>query len=218
MDEQCLRSLEGTFYQRLSARTDGTVSFRVGDGTSYRGSRGEVFVNGEKVNPDSFLFQNIKNKSVKIIPLLAGGVTTVSVAIVAALGAEGALLVAVLEFVVSAVISMAISFGLSMLMAKLMKTDDPQAANTTSLVFGGPENVVSQGNAVPVGYGRVRVGGNVVSVSSSNVDRDIWEENKMGVFGETIVRRSPLSPSREMGGGSGSTSYKHVVEAVNGGI
>jgi len=162
-----------------------------------------IFVDGEKVNPDSFLFQNIKNKSVKIIPLLAGGVTTVSVAIVAALGAEGALLVAVLEFVVSAVISMAISFGLSMLMAKLMKTDDPQAANTTSLVFGGPENVVSQGNAVPVGYGRVRVGGNVVSVSSSNVDRDIWEENKMGVFGETIVRRSPLSPSREMGGGSG---------------
>ena len=162
-----------------------------------------IFVDGEKVNPDSFLFQNIKTKSVKIIPLLAGGVTTVSVAIVAALGAEGALLVAVLEFVVSAVISMAISFGLSMLMAKLMKTDDPQAANTTSLVFGGPENVVSQGNAVPVGYGRVRVGGNVVSVSSSNVDRDIWEENKMGVFGETIVRRSPLSPSREMGGGSG---------------
>ena len=162
-----------------------------------------IFVDGEKVDPDSFLFQNIKNKSVKIIPLLAGGVTTVSVAIVAALGAKGALLVAVLEFVVSAVISMAISFGLSMLMAKLMKTDDPQAANTTSLVFGGPENVVSQGNAVPVGYGRVRVGGNVVSVSSSNVDRDIWEENKMGVFGETIVRRSPLAPSQGMGGGSG---------------
>jgi|GEM_PF-2831852 len=162
-----------------------------------------IFVDGEKVDPDSFLFQNIKNKSVKIIPLLAGGVTTVSVAIVAALGAKGALLVAVLEFVVSAVISMAISFGLSMLMAKLMKTDDPQAANTTSLVFGGPENVVSQGNAVPVGYGRVRVGGNVVSVSSSNVDRDIWEENKMGVFGETIVRRSPLAASQGMGGGSG---------------
>jgi predicted phage tail protein len=165
-----------------------------------------IFVNGEKVNPDSFLFQNIKDKSVKIIPILAGGVTTVSAAIVAAMGIESALLVAVLEFVVSAVISMAISFGLSMLMAKLMKSDDPQAANTTSLVFGSPENVAAQGNVVPVGYGRVKAGGSVISVSSSNVDRDIWDEGLLGVGGETVVRRSPLVPSLAMGGGFAKTT------------
>jgi predicted phage tail protein len=144
-----------------------------------------IFVNGEKVNPDSFLFQNIKDKSVKIIPILAGGVTTVSAAIVAA---------------------MAISFGLSMLMAKLMKSDDPQAANTTSLVFGSPENVAAQGNVVPVGYGRVKAGGSVISVSSSNVDRDIWDEGLLGVGGETVVRRSPLVPSLAMGGGFAKTT------------
>ena len=109
---------------------------------------------------------------------------------------------------------MAISFGLSMLMAKLMKPDDPQAANTTSFLFGSPENVASQGNVVPVGYGRLKAGGNVISVSSSSVDRAIWKENKMGVFGETVVRQSPLVPSREMGGGSARTLLIKAIPKV----
>jgi|6_EtaG_2_1085325.scaffolds.fasta_scaffold02937_2 predicted phage tail protein len=170
-----------------------------------------IFVNGEKVDPDSFLFQNIKDKNVKIIPLLAGGGPIVT-AIVTAMGVEGTAAI-ILEFVISAIISMAISFGLSMLMAKLMKPDDPQAANTTSFIFGSPENVASQGNVVPVGYGRIKAGGNVISVSSSNVDRTVWDESDLGVFGETVVRRSPLVPSREIGGGSART---RLIKAIPG--
>jgi predicted phage tail protein len=173
-----------------------------------------IFVNDEKVDPDSFLFQNIKDKNVKIIPVLAGGVTTISAAIVAAIGIESAFVAMILEFVISAIISMAISFGLSMLMAKLMKPDDPQAHNTTSFVFSSPENVASQGNAVPVGYGRLKAGGMIISVSSSSVDRAIWDENKMGVFGETVVRRSPLVPSREIGGGSARTMIIRAIPGV----
>ena len=173
-----------------------------------------IFVDGEKVDPDSFLFQNIKDRSVKIIPVLAGGATTIAAAIVTAIGVESAFVAMVLEFVISAIISMAISFGLSMLMAKLMKPDDPQAANTTSFLFGSPENVAAQGNVVPVGYGRLKAGGNVISVSSSNVDRSIWNDNKMGVFGETVVRRSPLVPSREMGGGSARTLLIKAIPKV----
>ncbi len=170
-----------------------------------------IFVNGEKVDPDSFLFQNIKDKNVKIIPLLAGG-GPIATAIVTAMGVKGTAAI-ILEFVISAIISMAISFGLSMLMAKLMKPDDPQAANTTSFIFGSPENVASQGNVVPVGYGRVKAGGNVISVSSSNVDRTVWDESDLGVFGETVVRRSPLVPSREIGGGSART---RLIKAIPG--
>ncbi len=170
-----------------------------------------IFVNGEKVDPDSFLFQNIKDKNVKIIPLLAGG-GPIATAIVTAMGVKGTAAI-ILEFVISAIISMAISFGLSMLMAKLMKPDDPQAANTTSFIFGSPENVASQGNVVPVGYGRIKAGGNVISVSSSNVDRTVWDESDLGVFGETVVRRSPLVPSREIGGGSART---RLIKAIPG--
>ena len=98
---------------------------------------------------------------------------------------------------------MAISFGLSMLMAKLMKTDDPEAANTTSYVFSSPENVSQQGQVVPVGYGRAKVGSTIISVSSTNVDRQIWEDNDMSVLGglkSTFTR----SPDVKPGGGGGA--------------
>jgi predicted phage tail protein len=196
-------------FNAIEANTHKLRTYLNGRGGNYWA----IFVNDEKVDPDSFLFQNIKDKNVKIIPVLAGGVTTISAAIVAAIGVESAFLVAILEFVVSSIISMAISFGLSMLMAKLMKPDDPQAHNTTSFLFGSPENVAAQGNVVPVGYGRIKAGGNVISVSSSSVDRTVWDENDLGVFGETVVRRSPLAPSREIGGGSART---RLIKAIPG--
>ena len=196
-------------FNAIEANTHKLRTYLNGRGGNYWA----IFVNDEKVDPDSFLFQNIKDKNVKIIPVLAGGVTTISAAIVAAIGVESAFLVAILEFVVSSIISMAISFGLSMLMAKLMKPDDPQAHNTTSFLFGSPENVAAQGNVVPVGYGRIKAGGNVISVSSSRVDRVVWDENDLGVFGETVVRRSPLAPSREIGGGSART---RLIKAIPG--
>ena len=161
-----------------------------------------IFVDDERVDADSFMFQNIENKQVKIIPLLAGAASTLAAAIVAAIGVEGTAAL-ILEFIISAIISMAISFGLSMLMAKLMKTDDPEAANTTSYVFSSPENVSQQGQVVPVGYGRAKVGSTIISVSSTNVDRQIWEDNDMSVLGglkSTFTR----SPDVKPGGGGGA--------------
>jgi predicted phage tail protein len=167
-----------------------------------------IFVDDERVDAEKFMFQNIENKHVRIIPLLAGG-GPIAGAIVAAIGVEGTAAI-ILEFVISAIISMAISFGLSMLMAKLMKTDDPEAVNTTSYIFSSPENVSQQGQVVPVGYGRVKVGSTVISVSSSNVDRQIWEDNDMDVLGglKSVFTRSPdVKPGGGGGGGSSRTNY-----------
>jgi predicted phage tail protein len=161
-----------------------------------------IFVDDERVDAGGFMFQNIENKHVRIIPLLAGGASSLAAAIVAAIGVEGTAAL-ILEFIISAIISMAISFGLSMLMAKLMKTDDPEAANTTSYVFSSPENVSQQGQVVPVGYGRAKVGSTIISVSSTNVDRQIWEDNDMSVLGglkSTFTR----SPDVKPGGGGGA--------------
>jgi len=159
-----------------------------------------IFVDDERVDAEGFMFQNIENKHVRIIPLLAGGASSLAAAIVAAIGVEGTAAL-ILEFVISAIISMAISFGLSMLMAKLMKSDDPEAANTTSYVFSSPENVSQQGQVVPVGYGRAKVGSTVISVSASNVDKQVWEDNNMKVFGgmKSVYTRSP-----NVGSGGGS--------------
>jgi len=171
-----------------------------------------IFVDDERVDAEKFMFQNIENKHVRIIPLLAGGASTLAAAIVAAIGVEGTAAL-ILEFVISAIISMAISFGLSMLMAKLMKSDDPEAANTTSHVFSSPENVSQQGEVVPVGYGRVKVGSTVISVSSSNVDRQVWEQNNMKVFGGM---KSVYTPSPRVGvGGAGGGLRGGIMRSID---
>ena len=161
-----------------------------------------IFVNDERVDSEKFMFQNIENKEVRIIPILAGGAGTMAAAIVSAIGVEGMAAV-ILEFVISAIISMAISFGLSMLMAKLMKPDDPEAVNTTSYIFSSPENVSQQGQVVPVGYGRAKIGSTVISVSSSNVDKQVWEDNDMKVLGgmKSVYTRGPYVPKGGGGGG-----------------
>jgi len=80
-----------------------------------------------------------------------------------------------LEFVLTVLISAAISFGISMLMAKLLSTDDPEAVKTTSFIFTSAENTTEQGQVVPVGYGRIKVGSKVISVAASNVDKGQWD-------------------------------------------
>ena len=170
-----------------------------------------IFVNNERVELSSFLHSDIKNKKIKIIPILAGGASTMAAAIVSAIGVKGALAVAVLEFVLTAIISTAISFGLSMLMAKLMKTDDPQAVNTTSFIFSSPENVAQQGQVVPVGYGRIKVGSKVISVGLTNVDKYIWEHNKIGdLLGGTIDNTPP--EINYTGGGTGTPNPKKILQ------
>ena len=69
------------------------------------------------------------------------------------------------------VLAGATTMGISILIAKLMAPDDPQAVNTTSFLFGAAENVASQGQVVPVGYGRMRTGSKVISSSMSTMDK-----------------------------------------------
>mgnify|MGYP003671896229 CR=1 FL=1 len=155
-----------------------------------------IFVDGERVDADGFLYNNIKNKKIKIIPILAGGAAAIATAIVAEMGITSAFGIFLMEFVLTIIISTAISFGISLLIAKLLNSDDPEAVNTTSFLFGSPENVADQGQVVPVGYGRIRVGSKVISVSSTNVDRAVWERSSSLGNGGYIT-------SDPIGGGGG---------------
>jgi len=167
-----------------------------------------IFVDGERVDADGFLFDNIKDKKVKIIPILAGAAATVAVAIVEAIGIQSTLGALVAEFVLTIIISTAISFGLSLLIAKLMKPDDPEAVNTTSFLFSSPENVAEQGQVVPVGYGRIRTGSKVISVSATNVDKAVWERNALSDFVEGNVHIPDFtSLSVGLGGGGMGTPF-----------
>ena len=138
-----------------------------------RGNSFAMFVDGELVDNKNFLLINISGKKVDILPVLAGATTAIASSIAKAVLGEAAKGFAfeAAVFILDTLITAVISMGISILIAKLMAPDDPQAVNTTSFLFGSAENVSSQGQVVPVGYGRMRVGSKVISTSISSMDK-----------------------------------------------
>ena len=139
-----------------------------------------IFVDDKEVSIDRNLICNVRDKKVRIIPILFGAVAATSAAIVAAIGIKTGVKVAV--FIVGAVLAAALSFGISLLISKLMEPDDPEIVTTSSFIFGQAENVAKQGLPVPVGYGRFIVGSRVVSVNSFAVDKDIFDNKLYSTF------------------------------------
>jgi len=145
-----------------------------------------IFLDGDLVKADDFLCRDVTNKKIEIVPILAGAAAVIAGAIVSAIGLQGAAAI-IVQFVLTAVISAAISFGISYLISKLLKTNDPDATNTTSFVFSSAENTAQQGQVVPVGYGRMRVAGNIICVGLSAVDKNIWDKNR-GAAGGVVYK------------------------------
>ena len=175
-----------------------------------------LVVDGVPVESQGCFFKKIK-KSLCFIPVLAGaGIIipaiweAVFVALEVYMAAELAI---VLAYVVVVTVTALIVYGIYTLITYLNQDggDPGEGRGTSSFLFRGPENVASQGQVVPVAYGRMKTGSKVISVSSSSVDRAIWDEGELGVFGETVVRRSPLVPSREIGGGSARTRLMKAI-------
>ena len=140
-----------------------------------------IFVDNREVSVDSHLICNVKNKKVRIIPILFGAVAATSAAIAAAIF-TGATAVKVATFIIGAVLAAALSFGISLLISKMMEPDDPDIVTTSSFIFGQAENVAKQGLPVPVGYGRFIVGSRTVSVNSFAVDKYIFDSALYSTF------------------------------------
>ena len=152
-----------------------------------RGNSFAMFVDGELVDNKNFLFTNIRGKRVDIMPVLAGATTAIASQIASAvLGTAEGFAFAATVFVLDTLITAVITMGISILIAKLMAPDDPQAVNTTSFVFGSAENVSSQGQVVPVGYGRVRIGSKVISTSMSTMDKTKFADEDKEISTATV--------------------------------
>ena len=152
-----------------------------------RGNSFAIFVDGELVDNKNIIFTNIRGKKVDILPVLAGATTAIAVEIAKAVGFTAktfAFEVAV--FVLDTIITAVITMGISVLIAKLMAPDDPQAVNTTSFIFGSAENVSSQGQVVPVGYGRMRTGSKVISSSISTMDKKKFADEDKEISTATV--------------------------------
>ena len=178
-------------------------------------SRGYVLVvDGVPTESSGCFLKKIK-KNLCFIPILAGGFVNLWWAIYMSqtLMVVGNVAAAIIATVVVVTVVALIAYGIYTLITYLNQDspDSTDGLGTSSFLFSGPENVAEQGQVVPVAYGRMKTGSKVISVSSSSVDRAIWDEDELGVFGETVVRRSPLAPSREIGGGSARTRLRKAV-------
>ena len=171
-------------------------------------SKGYVLViDGVPAESSGCFLKKIK-KSLCFIPVLAGGLVTFwyavfSQVLLIAPGLSYAAASVIATIVVVAAVAL-IAYGIYTLVSMLMADDGPdvEGEGTNSFAFRGPENVSEQGQVVPVGYGRLMSGSRVISVSSSNVDRQVWEHNNMKVFGGMKSVYTP-SPSVGVGGGLG---------------
>jgi len=132
-----------------------------------------IFVDGQQVDPSFLGETKVAGKKIVILPILMGAIGFTIAASIGLTTAAGTL--TAVGMIVGAVITAAVSFGLSMIISKLLAPDDPEIINTTSFVFSKAENVAAQGQPVAVGYGRLRVGGSVISVNIFNTDRERFD-------------------------------------------
>ena len=147
--------------------------------------RYQIKVNNKAVDSSKIDYENLstvydtelcikrKIESIDIIPLVEGSGSKIGGAIMTIVGI---ILVAVGVFMPSAASPLLISAGLtliaggvSMLLAKPPKFDDFREIENTkkssSYLFNGPTNTANEGGPVPIGYGRLIIGSQVIQTS-----------------------------------------------------
>lgn len=143
-----------------------------------------IIVDGKKITELAELNIQKEPQEVHLVPLIigAGGVALVTAIVVAGGGTVGAggLIGGALfaANLINAVVIGVVSMGLQMMLAPEPDAG-PQISATTkalseSFSFSNKLNVASQGSPVPVGYGRLKVGSQLIqmSVKSYSQNRD----------------------------------------------
>ena len=170
---------------------------------TFRAHKGYIaVVDGVPVDNAGWAFKKVK-KSLVFIPVLAGGVVTAIyealwIALEVYMAAQTAQAIAAVIVILALALVAYGMYSLVMALQDQPKLGEDEASR--SFVFGGPQNVANQGGVVPVAYGRIRTGSRVISVSSTNVDRAIWERNSLSDFVEGNVAIPGATP---LGGGGG---------------
>ena len=162
---RALRVNLGPTFERYLAENDRCFHVLVGD----RGVELQQLMHPLSTEPITIRPVVAGAKS-KLLPIALGiGLIVISGPVGGFLaGSSGAFLGIGATALTNAVASMGISLvlgGVAQLLTKTPNVPDPndRPENKPSYVFDGPVNTAAQGNVVPVGYGRLRVGGQVIS-------------------------------------------------------
>lgn len=154
------------------------------------GAQYSIVIDG-KVADGSIAFECVKApKEIHIMPAIFGSAGVVvavgAIALVAGYAGVGGTFIA---SVLIAVGSAAISYGISNLLQKDQKTDVGSASATSnalnkSFLFSNGENVTEQGNPVPIGYGRLRIGSAVIQSTIKSFPARFDEKQSLPIYSE----------------------------------
>ena len=126
---------------------------------------------------NSELYINTKIEKIDIIPLLEGSGNKVMGTIMAVVGVVLAVATGNPAFLAMS------AAGVSVMMAKPPKFDDfreiEEGKKKVSYLFDGPTNAANEGGPVPIGYGRLIVGSQVIQTSMEVIQK---KTDELGTF------------------------------------
>lgn len=141
-----------------------------------RGLTYAIFVGKKNIGEDDLEFPN-NGREIRIVPVIigskrAGALQTILGAVLVVVGAVGAFTPIGQAFGGAAWGPAAMQMGAAMIAGGVIQMLSPQATglsskqsadNQASYAFGGVTNTAAQGYPVPLGYGRRRIGGAIIS-------------------------------------------------------
>jgi len=133
-----------------------------------------LVVDGKKVSDLSEIEIKKEHKNIEIVPMIAGSgpvaatiITTIATVALTTAFTAGA--ISATAFVLGSLAIAVVGLGLQMLLAPKPDAGPPISATTKafneSFSFSNKANVATQGTPVPVGYGRLKVGSQVIQFS-----------------------------------------------------
>lgn len=107
----------------------------------------------DKIMPPEYINSPIlnKNSKIEVVPLIIGSDFGITLLV--------------------SLIIMAIATGIQILITKLLSPKTPKDIKNNSKLFSGYENVAKRNIAIPIGYGRLKIGSVVVSNYLYNTNR-----------------------------------------------
>ena len=151
-------------FHLIDANIDGFIRYvreSAHAGVGYR-----VFIGDEEVDDVQRLIYPSSRESYRVVPVIGGSAEGFA-AVVAFF--EALTWQQVVGYIATTALSYAISAALSP-SPKSSATDRERPENKPSYMFNGPVNVIAQGHPVPVGYGRMIVGGQVITSAINDTD------------------------------------------------
>jgi len=152
-----------------------------------KGAHYSIVVDGIVAN--KFSLERGTPKDIHIVPMISGSagvVTAIGVILYAA-----AIYAPEYAAILIAIGSIAISYGITNLMQKNNQSDVGSASATAnalnkSFLFSNGENVAEQGNPLPIGYGRLRIGSAVIQSTIKSFPSKWDETNSSPIYSEFV--------------------------------